>query len=99
MEFADKYEQEMYEKIINGIKLTKGELCELTEFEVDEIKGSDRRWTRSIKTICQLGNRYFALEWEQGLTENQENQFDNQPYEVELKEEVITKTIKKWNRV
>lgn len=97
--FADDYEKELYEKITNGIKLNKEDLCELREFEYDLIKGGDRRWTRSMRTVCELGDKFFMLEWEQGLTENQEDSFDNQPYEVELENYVELVNRKRWNKV
>ena len=35
------------------------------------------RWTRHITSICKVFDRYFAVEWEEGLTEYQENLFDD----------------------
>ena len=34
----------------------------------------------------QIEDRYFSIGFDQGLTENQEDYFDSQPVEVELKE-------------
>jgi hypothetical protein len=36
------------------------------------------------------------VEWEEGLTENQENEFYNQPYEVEKKTYEKTITVTEW---
>ena len=35
-----------------------------------------------MSTLSQLGDRYFVTIWEHGLTENQDNEYDNQPVEV-----------------
>ena len=76
-------EKELLEKIENGEELTEGELSDLVwdyEFERKDIdKG---RWVTYVKTIVKLCDRYFAIEWEEGLTELQENGFFEQPYEV-----------------
>ena len=49
---------------------------------IDTIDGEDSRWTRHMTTIFKYEDKLYALEWEQGLTEYQENEFYNQPYEV-----------------
>jgi hypothetical protein len=95
----DEYEKGLYEQLVKGEKLTESELIDFLEFEVDIIEGGDRRWYRSITTISKIGDKFFAMEWDKGLTENQEDEFYNQPYEVELEEAVVTKTIKKWNKI
>lgn len=72
------------------------ELCQMVfndydGFEViDTIEGTVGRWTRHMTTILKSGDKFYAIEWEQGLTEYQENEFYFQPYEVEPYEEVIT---------
>lgn len=66
---------------------------------VDKINDNDRRWTRTVSTIVELKGLFFSIVWEQGLTECQEDSFDNQPYQVERKEEIITKTIVSWCKV
>lgn len=40
------------------------------------------RWTCPICSIIQIADRYFGIDWEQGLTEYQEDLFYNQPEEV-----------------
>jgi len=65
--------------------------------EVDRKEEDDGRWTKHVCTIKKVNNRYFAVPWEKGLTEMQENEFYEQPYEVEPHEKqiVITEWIKK----
>lgn len=44
--------------------------------------GDYGRWTMSVHTIVHLKDRYFAIDWERGLTENQDDEFWYQPVEV-----------------
>lgn len=86
-------EIELLNKIDNGIELSEKELKMLVwEYEIDASYGENRRWSRSVTTIVQLGDRYFAIEWEEGLTEMQENEFYEQPYEVEKTEKTVVVT-------
>ena len=64
--------------------------------EVEEISGENRRWSQGMQTIFKVDNRYFSICWEKGLTEMQENEFYDQPEEVELKEYTKTITVKNW---
>lgn len=63
---------------------------------IDEEYGENRRWSRWIRSIIDLNGRYFAIEWDQGLTEYQPDEFWNQPYEVELKEYDKVVHVKEW---
>jgi len=94
---------ELLRKVELGEKLNEYELRELVEFEYRREEGDDRRWSKSISSYFKLENsdRTFCLEWEQGLTENQENQFYDQPYEVieTIEERVITTKIFNYKRV
>ena len=40
------------------------------------------RRARVLISLLKLGDRHFVLEWEQGLTERQDNEFYSQPVEV-----------------
>ena len=84
---------ELEEKIYNGEHLTEQELMDAAECceEVCTTYGENRRWTRSARTIIKVKDKLFCIEWEQGLTEIQENEYYNQPYEVEEKTRVIEK--------
>lgn len=93
-----KFEQEFLEKYNNRYEFSEEELRDIrwnfeevvTEYE------EPRRWTRTATTIFIVADRYFALEWEQGLTECQENEFWEQPYEVEKKEYSKTVIVTEW---
>ena len=95
------YDEYILSKIDAGEKLTESELRELRwEFnEVETIYGENRRWSRSVRSILEIGERYFALDWEEGLTECQENEFYNQLVEVEKKEYTKTITVTEWNEI
>lgn len=56
---------------------------------VETIYGDNGRWTRPVQTVFEVQGRLFALDWFQGLTENQEHEFFDQPYEVEKRTKVI----------
>lgn len=49
---------------------------------VDRIEGECDRWTQNITTIFKYENKLYALDWYRALTEYQEDEFYNQPYEV-----------------
>lgn len=70
---------------------------------VDEDFGDNDRWTREVTSIIEVpidstGNyRMFAVFWQQGLTEYQENIWCTVE-EVEQSFEEVTKTFKIYNR-
>lgn len=76
-EFLERYDKKE--------EFSESELEELEYFGegIDRIEGANRRWTRTIKNIFKVEDRYFALEFEEGLTEMQDNVYNKQPYEVE----------------
>ena len=90
----DKYTKEALELIDSGIKLSEDQLQELLDYEIEfERKyGDSGRWSRFVHSILAIGGRYFELHWGQGLTEYQENLFDEQPIEVKPVERTKTVT-------
>lgn len=95
------YDEYILNKIDSGENLDESELRNLRwEFNVVETQhGENRRWSRSVRSILEIGGRYFALDWDEGLTEMQENEFYNQPIEVEKKEYTKTITVTEWNEI
>lgn len=87
-------EKEFLAKYDNGEKFTEEELSDLRwEFvEVDTQYGENHRWNRPATTIFRVEDRLFALDWWQGLTEMQENEFYDQPYEVKAVKKMIEVT-------
>lgn len=99
-----EYEQQLVSKILNKEELSKEELSILAEYSIDSTYGENRRWCRSVTSICKLKDsegrdRFFELNWDEGLTEYQENEFYEQPFEVTKNtyEKIITVT--EWVRV
>lgn len=93
------FEKEMLQKIDAGESLSEHDIRRLVyDFEDRGAReyGDDGRWTRSVTSIIVLNDRYFAVDWEQGLTELQENEFWNQPYEVEKKTFQKTIIVTEW---
>lgn len=87
---------QVFDRLDRGEEFTKEELrdiCYVLE-PYDIIVGDNRRWTRYVTNIYKSNdgsNRYFALTYDQGLTEDQENFFIDQP--IEVKRKPITRTI------
>lgn len=68
----------------------------LSEFTVHEEDVARTRWSDCMVSIIQLGDRYFRLEWDRGLTEYQDNYYFNKFTEVEKVEKVVTQTVIEW---
>ena len=62
---------------------------------VKQITGDKHRWQTEITSIFKVGDRLFAIDWMEGNTENQENEYDLDPYEVEAKEVTIVTYVRK----
>lgn len=95
--YEDNFEIIMVNKIENKEKLTEKELKNLVwSHETDREEGENRRWTRTVTSIVKLNGRTFSLDWEEGLTESQENDYYNQPYEVKKQFETKTIEVVSW---
>lgn len=95
--YEEHFEEIMVSKIENHDKLTREEISTLVyEYDVETNHGENRRWTRRNTTIVQLMCRYFSIDWEEGLTECQENEFYDQPIEVSKKTYEKTITVTEW---
>jgi len=95
--YEDNFEAIIISKIENNEKLSGYELSRLVyNYEIEVEYGDNSRWSRSAISIIQLLDRMFSVEWEQGLTESQEDEFYNQPYEVKAHEYEKTIIVKEW---
>ena len=95
--YEENFESIMVNKIDKGETLTEKELKRLAyEYEIEKIVYDKNRWTMPISSVCKLLDRYFMVEWQEGLTEYQENEFLDQPYEVELHEYQKLVGVRKW---
>lgn len=94
--------KKIYNDLQNGVKLSSSDLSYLVyNFELDDQRevGENRRWQRGVTSIIELGGKHYAISWEEGLTENQENDFWEQPVEVEKHEYEKVVTITEWKPV
>lgn len=77
---------ELLSKLLNKEKFTVKELKNLfeeyDEYLVDEWDEGNRRWYCRNYKVLKLGDRYFRLEADIGLTESIEHNYDFQPIEV-----------------
>lgn len=84
------------EKMAKGYELSSHDIETLLweREEVYEASGEDGRWSRSMTTVVKGDDdNLYAIHWEKGLTENQEDEFWQQPQRVKLEEqEVVTTT-------
>lgn len=86
-------EQEMYDLLISDHKFTERELMDIVYdslFYHDEQKLGSGRWSQRMLYIMEVCDKLFAIPWDKGLTEMQDNVFMYQPYEVVCKEKIIT---------
>lgn len=64
--------------------------------EVDQIENGSGRWMTYMTTVFKIGGRYFAIDWDRGLTECQENEYWNQPVEVTKRQYEKTIVVTEW---
>ena len=90
----DEFLIAIYKKAINKIKLTEGEIEDLSDYFqyfVDDKDGKEYRWVQLRHVVINLFNKYFSFYFQQGLTEHHENQYEEQILtEVHHKEKQIT---------
>lgn len=84
------YEERLALKVKNGEDLKERELRDLNNYfeVVYEEEGEPRRWSQYMTTVIKVDDDLYCYTWDKGLTENQENEFYNQPYPVNLETEV-----------
>ena len=69
--------EELLRKIDNKEPLYSQDYWEMIDnYSIYHEEGEDGRWTRGQYNLIKLGDRYFELCWEQGLTEMQENYWE-----------------------
>lgn len=91
--------EELELKILNNEELDEEDLEYIAYSGHTQEMIRQRRWSISMITYYDIEvdgvTRTFALEWERAATENQEDFFGDQPYEVFPKEVTVTKYFKK----
>ena len=69
--------EELLRKIDNHEDLSSQDYWEMIDnYSIYSDEGEDGRWTRFMYNLIQLGDRYFEINWQKGLTEMQEDCFD-----------------------
>lgn len=81
-------EEELQELVQDYLFTNQGDRI---EYEIIDTIYDDElnRWSRNVQTIIKYKNKYYSILWEEGLTEYQDNEFYEQPYEVIKKTKVI----------
>ena len=79
----EKSKDSIVDKILTGKCLTDEEVefiadAGLCDYFVTEEEGDNGRWEQPMTTILKINDRYFAIDWERGLTEMQENGYYSQ---------------------
>lgn len=97
----EPYEVDFLKRFDRGEEFGEEELKEFSYGfrKVDEIEGDEHRWYRVMQTIIEIGERYFSIVWQKGLTEMQENVFPYQPKEVVKKVYEKTIEVTEWVEV
>lgn len=75
-----EHQKEILNKIKHKEPLSKNELYDVIfQYDIYTKEGSDSRWYRNISTISKLDDTYVITNWKQGLTDSQENEYDEDP--------------------
>lgn len=89
-----EYQKELLGKIKRKEPLDVGELRDIIfEYDIHTEEGSDGRWCRYMSTISKLNDTYVITNWEMGLTEYQDNEYNEDPVIVT---EIETEEIKMY---
>lgn len=73
----------MVDKIDNHEILTDDELeVFICDYGTIVEYGDNGRWSRTVTSITEYNGRLFSTDWDEGLTEYQDNSFYDQPVEV-----------------
>lgn len=96
--YEEHFEEIIVSKIDNRECLSDEELRRLTEYSIQRDYGENGRWNRAVYDVIELCERYFNLTWYEGLTEYQDNEFNEQPYEVFKKSKVVVNKIDVFER-
>lgn len=88
-----KFEKELLEKIKNKVSVSEYSRDELFLMTCDscikERNIHEGRWSVYTQAVFELGNETFAIDYEKGKTECQEDEFMEKPYKVKKETELI----------
>lgn len=82
---------EVVRKIKDKEQFSEDEMAQMTWrlTELDRQYEDNRRWSRYCTLILLAHGRYIALDYDEGLTEYQENEYYEQPYFVKPMKKMI----------
>ena len=67
------------------------------EHEVDRKCEDDRRWSRTVHSIVELDGHHYSIDWDEGLTEMQDDEFFEGDYsEVRPQTTVTAQVVTRW---
>ena len=93
--FADWTAEDFLKAYDDGYKFDEEEIKQLAWGEigfgkmVTQEEGDSGRWNQYMTTILKVKDRYFAVGWESGLTECQENYYEGPVYEVKQVKKMV----------
>ena len=102
MDKMNELESRIFQKLQSKERLTESEILALFwEYgeEVYEEKGDNKRWTRPVTIVVKFHNKHYLLNFEEALTEMQDDYFYEQPYEVEPYEHEKTIIVTEWRKI
>lgn len=72
------FEDEILNNFDNGISMSDADMSEaIFMYEIDREDLDEYRWTTLIRSVIKVKDRYFEIDWIQGNTEMQEDDFSD----------------------
>lgn len=72
------FEDDILKKYDNGISMSDDDMSEaIFMYEIDREDLDEYRWTTLIRSVIKVKDRYFEIDWIQGNTEMQEDDFSD----------------------
>lgn len=97
--FNEHFDEIMVERIDKNEEIEEEHLKRMV-YNGENIRyGENRRWSRTVCTVVEMCGRHFMIKWEEGLTENQDDTFMEQPVEVYKKTGMVVSLVQSWVQV
>lgn len=72
------FEDEILNNFDNGISMSDDDMSEaIFMYEIDREDLDEYRWTTLTRSVIKVKDRYFEIDWIQGNTEMQEDDFSD----------------------
>ena len=96
----DKIAQKFFSKFLSGEPFSEEEIENiLMSYTIAEKRRKWQRWSQPITSIVSLCGHTFQIDWRNGLTEEQDNEYPNQPFEVTSYTHIEMVTVTDWTPV